>query len=403
MSDCVEIDGGITAALGFRASGLCAGIKEDSLDLALLVSDRPAVSAATFTTNKIQGPTVRLCRERLGVGGVSAVIINSGNANACVGPQGMIDARRMGKVTADDLDLEEQNVMVCSTGVIGVPMPMPCVEMGIRLATTLLSKDGGSDAARAIMTTDTVDKQVARQIQVDGKTITIGGMSKGAGMIEPNMATMLAFVTTDAVVDRAALQRSLSRSVQSSFNRISVDGDQSCNDTVLLLANGAAGNQILDEQHRDWGVFCSTLEEVTLELAQKIVLDGEGATKFVTVGIRGAASAEDATRAVRQVANSLLVKTSWFGQDPNWGRVIDAVGHSGVELREELIDITYDDVMAVKGGMAAPGDPLAALEEVLKRDRFSVTVDLHIGDFSDTVYTCDCSLEYVRINSEYTS
>lgn len=398
-----RIDGGVTSPKGYRAAGVHAGIKDGGPDLALIVSSDPAAVAGTFTLNKVQGPTVALCRERLAGGKATAVVANSGNANACTGPGGRKDADRMGAVAAQCLAVDEQSVFVCSTGVIGVPLPIDDVEAGIRVAAGELSAEGGNAAARAIMTTDTVTKEAAVEIELGGVTVTVGGMAKGAGMIEPNMATMLAFLTTDAKAAPGPLQACLSAAVDASFNRISVDGDQSCNDTVLLLANGAAGAAELDEHHKGWGAFTGAVRAVARDLALKIVEDGEGATKFVTVNVTGAASDDDARKVARQVANSLLVKTSWYGEDPNWGRVIDAAGHAGAELKQELVSISYDDVPAVKHGMAAPDVPLSELERILKQDRFSVNIELRLGKGSYTVYTCDCSEEYVRINSEYTT
>ncbi|MFC1462193.1 bifunctional glutamate N-acetyltransferase/amino-acid acetyltransferase ArgJ [Verrucomicrobiota bacterium] len=404
MTEFAPIDGGITAPQGFCAAGVHAGIKKSGApDMALIVSDPAAHVAGTFTTNRIQGATVRLCRERLQNGRAAAVIINSGNANACTGPEGDANAARMGSLTAKALGAEEDTVFVCSTGTIGVPLPMDKIETGIRAAADALSPDGGGSAARAIMTTDTVDKQFAIELSIGGQAVRLGGMTKGAGMIEPNMATMLAFLATDAAVEPAALQECLVSAVDDSFNRVSVDGDQSCNDTVLFMANGAAGNEPLGPGHVDWPAFSGAVAHVARELALKIVADGEGATKLVTVNISGAATIEDARKAARAVANSLLVKTSWYGCDPNWGRVIDAVGYSGADVREALVDIRYDDFLAVHNGQVAGDTALADLERVLRQDRFSVNVDLNLGDGTDTVYTCDCSEEYVRINSEYTT
>ncbi|MBN2301134.1 MAG: bifunctional glutamate N-acetyltransferase/amino-acid acetyltransferase ArgJ [Lentisphaerae bacterium] len=396
-----KIDGGITAAKGYRAAGIHAGIKGPKADMALIVSDAPAAAAGVFTSNKIKGAVVKLCMERI-IGGVAqAIIVNSGNANACTGEQGMKDAVRMGQLVADLLHIQEDKVFVSSTGTIGVPMPMGKIERGINLAVEALSETGGDAAAKAIMTTDTKDKQVAFEREIGGVTVRIGGMAKGAGMIEPNMATMLSFITTDAAVKQTALQSCLSAAVEQSFNKISVDGDQSCNDTVLILANGMAGNKPLDESHPDWPLFVDMVNEITLTLARKIVEDGEGATKFVMVSVVGAASPKDARKAVRSVANSLLVKTSWFGEDPNWGRVIDAVGYSGAEVVENQVDIMYDDVSAVKNGQVAAATALSELENVLKKRSFSITINLNIGKYSDWIYTCDCSKEYVQINSEY--
>mgnify|MGYP001578222125 CR=1 FL=1 len=401
MSKFAVIKGGVTAAKGFSASGVKAGIKYSRPDMALIASDRDAAVAATFTTNKIQGAHVKLCRKLVKSGSKQAIIINAGNANACNGPSGIIDAKRMGVCTGKALGIPASKVLMCSTGTIGIKMPMDKIESGIRLAVTALVKNGGDAAARAIMTTDTVDKQYALQFKIDGKIVRIGGMAKGAGMIEPNMATMLCFITTDAAVKKPALQKCLSAAIKQSFNRVTVDGDQSCNDTVLLLANGADGNKPLDEKHKSWKTFCEAVDTVTRELAMKIVRDGEGATKCVTIKVNGAASDADAGLAARAIANSLLVKTSWFGCDPNWGRVIDAVGYSGAKVVEEKVKISYNNLHAVKGGRRDSKVPLKALEKILREKEFVITIDLGLGKGSDTVYTCDCSEEYVKINSEY--
>ena len=401
MSSPSFIDGGVTAPKGFRASGIHSGIKEAKPDMALVVSETPATVAAVFTTNKIQGAPVRICRRRLPCTTARAIIVNSGNANACNGPQGMADAERMGRIAAQELGVDEETVFVCSTGTIGVPLPMDRIEKGIKAVAAALTPSGGDSSARAIMTTDTVDKQAAVEIEIGGVPVRIGGMAKGAGMIEPNMATMLAFLTTDAAVDSDSLQKCLSLAVSESFNKITVDGDQSCNDTVLFMAGAAAGNDVLDQAGPDWPVFDEAVKAVTRTLAMKIVEDGEGATKFVTVKVKGAVSDDDAVSAARAVANSLLVKTSWYGGDPNWGRIIDAVGRSGAEVREELVDISYDGLLAVKGGQAASNTVLKDLENILAKRRFTVTIELHLDRGRDTVYTCDCSEEYVRINSEY--
>ncbi len=402
MQGLTVVTGGVTAAQGYRACGVSAGIKRaGKLDMALLVSDRPAAIAGVFTTNRIQGATVKLCRERLGEGVARAVIINSGNANACTGAQGLEDAREMARLAAQGIGCDARHVLVCSTGTIGIPLPMDRIANGATAATAALKADGGPEAARAIMTTDTVDKQYAVELMLAGKTVRVGGMAKGAGMIEPHMATMLAFVTTDAAVAQADLQACLTRAVSRSFNRITVDGDQSCNDTVLLFANGVAGGAELNAAHRDWPAFEAAVETVCRELAMNVVRDGEGATKFVTVEVRGAASDADADLAARAIARSFLVKTSWFGGDPNWGRVIDAVGYSGADVREELVDIAYDGLTAFQQGRPVLHQRLPELEAVLRRPQFALTVDLHLGGGSAVMYTCDCSVEYVKINSEY--
>jgi glutamate N-acetyltransferase/amino-acid N-acetyltransferase len=401
MGTVVSVEGGVTAAKGFLAAGVNVGIKPGKLDFAMIFSERPAAMAATFTLNRVQAAPVRLCRDRLRSGAGRLIVVNSGSANACTGAKGMADAEQTARLAARQLKLDAGSVYVCSTGTIGKPLPMDKIEAGIPVAARALSRDGGAQAARAIMTTDTVDKQSAVEILVGGKPVRVGGMTKGAGMIAPNMATMLAFLTTDADVAPDALQGCLSAAVLRSFNRITVDGDQSTNDTVLFMANGASGAPRLTREHADWPAFAGAVEQVCRELALKIVRDGEGATRFVTVQVRGAASAEDARKAARAVANSLLVKTSWFGGDPNWGRVIAAVGYSGAAVDPDKVDIAYDEVRAVSGGCAAPGSRLQDLEGVLARKEFAIDVCLNLGEGADTVYTCDCSQEYVKINSEY--
>jgi glutamate N-acetyltransferase/amino-acid N-acetyltransferase len=403
VSELTTIEGGITAPAGFQAAAVNAGIKSSKPDLALLVSDLPAVAAGTFTTNKVAAAPVHLCRVRLSADLSRAVIINSGNANACTGAQGMIDATKMGRLAAEQLSVPEDSVFVCSTGTIGVPMPMDKIASGIKKVTPALSPDGGDAAAKAIMTTDTVDKQIALQFQAGGVTVTIGGMSKGSGMIEPNMATMLGFLTTDAAVDRESLQNCLSLAVAESFNRISVDADQSTNDTVLMLANGAAGNDTLSETHPDWDIFVKAVKKAAMHLAMSIVKDGEGATKFITVVVNGAASVSDARTAARSIANSELVKTSWNGVEPNWGRVVAAVGYSGADMREDLMEVHYDDLCAVRNGVAADDATFEELSAVIAKESFIVRVELNLGDETDTVYTCDLSKEYVDINARYMS
>jgi len=401
MSEFTTVDGGVTAPQEFKAAGVSAGIKASKPDLALIVSERPAAVAGVFTTNRIQAAPVRICREKLTGKQATAIVVNSGNANACTGARGEADVRRMAMAAAEELGVEEKTVFVCSTGIIGAPLPMDKIETGIGRAAELLSEDGGDSAARAIMTTDTTDKQVALEFGIDGIPVRLGGMAKGSGMIEPNMATLLAFLTTDAAVDSESLQDCLTSAVNGSFNRISVDGAQSTNDTVLFMANGGAGTGPLNEKHPDWNVFAAAVGEVTNRLARKIVKDGEGATKFVTVRVTGAVSVEGARKAARAVANSPLVKTSWYGEDPNWGRIISAIGCSGAEVNEGLVSVCYDNVCAVMNGCAAAESSLKDLGKVLAQSSFSVNIDLNLGDNTDTVYTCDCSEEYVRINSEY--
>lgn len=401
MADSSTVEGAVTAPTGYLACGIAAGIKADGLDLALLVSEADATVAGTFTTNKVQAAPVLLCKECVAHGSARAILVNSGCANACTGAAGMVDARQMAVLTADAVGVDVDGVLVCSTGTIGTRIPMAKIESGVPAAANALSRAGGDAAAKAIMTTDTVDKQVAVELEIDGGSVCIGGMAKGSGMIDPNMATMLAFITTDADVDRASLQECLSLAVKASFNAITVDGDQSTNDTVLMLANGASGAPRLDRTHPSWGKFCDAVQAVCSELALKIVKDGEGATKLVTVTVGGAESDQDAKLAASAVANSLLCKTAWFGGDPNWGRVIAAVGYSGAAVDPTKVDIAFDDLVAVRNGQMVDEVTLAELEAVYAKESFSIGVNLNLGDGVDTVYTCDCSYDYVKINAEY--
>ncbi|MBM4142555.1 MAG: bifunctional glutamate N-acetyltransferase/amino-acid acetyltransferase ArgJ [Lentisphaerae bacterium] len=401
MHELKEIEGGVTAPRGYRAAGVHAGIKKAAPDMALLVSDKPASAAGVFTTNRVQAAPVILCRDRLRAGAARAVVINSGCANACTGAAGMADAERTAALAARALGLDSGEVLVCSTGTIGKRLPMDRIEAGIGLAAAALAADGGPAAARAIMTTDTRDKQAAVEFEADGARMRVGGMAKGAGMISPDMATMLAFMTADAAVPAGALRACLAAAAARSFNRITVDGDMSTNDTLLCLANGAAGGPELTPRHPAWSRFAEAVDCVAMKLARAVVLDGEGATKFVTVAVRGAASDADAARAARAVANSPLCKTSWFGGDPNWGRVVAALGYSGAEFDPGRVDVTFDEVPSVRGGGPAPQASPEALAAVYARPAFTIAIDLHRGAGADTVYTCDCSLDYVKINADY--
>jgi glutamate N-acetyltransferase/amino-acid N-acetyltransferase len=385
-----RIDGSVTAPRGFRAAGLAAGIKDNGRkDIALIVSNVPATVAATFTTNQVKAAPVKLCMQHVKGGKACAIVANSGNANACT-KDGPVHARAMACAVARRLGCAEAHVLVCSTGRIGVNLPIVKVESGIKQLLGILSPRGGPAAAEAIMTTDTFAKEVAVQFKAGGKTIRIGGIAKGAGMIQPNMATMLSFITTDAAIPRAALQKALSHAVNKSFNRISVDGDTSTNDTVILLANGVAGKAPLAK-------FQEALSFVCLELAKMIVRDGEGVSKFVTINVHGAASDRDAEIAARAVANSVLVKTSWCGGDPNWGRILDALGYSRARVRQERVDIAYNGLLAAQVGMATR-TPLAKLKKIVAQPTFTIDVHLHLGRGQCTMHTCDLTEKYVELN-----
>ena len=390
--------GNVTSAKGFLSSGIHAGLKPGrEKDMALLVSTCPADAAGAFTTNQVKAGPVRVSQEHLKNGKVRAIIINSGNANACTGVRGIADAKRMTVATAVALRCKAQEVLVCSTGRIGVPLPIRKVLRGIRNCARILKPGRGSVAARAIMTSDTVRKEGAVRLSLGGRRVVIGAMAKGSGMIHPNMATMLCVVTTDAAVDRATLARVTSEAVEQSFNRISVDGDMSTNDTVLVLANGAAGNRPLKSYDADMGKFAAALKMVMLEMAKKIVGDGEGMTRVIELAVTGAATEADAKKMAEAVVRSALVKTSWHGGDPNWGRIMGAIGASGARMREELVDIHYDGVAAVRGGVAA-ATPMGRLRAVARRARVSIQVNLNLGKGCYAMLTTDLSEKYVRIN-----
>ena len=406
MAGCRKVKGGVCSAKGFRAAGVAAEIKyKGRNDVALIVADEPCAAAAMFTTNKVAAAPVVYDREAVKGGRMQAILANSGCANACTGAQGLKDARLSALVTAGELGIDPKYVLVASTGVIGRPLPMDRLLAGMRLAKAALGRTAahGLAAEQAVMTTDTRPKQACATTVIGGKKVTVGGMSKGSGMIEPNMATMLGFVTTDAAVSPAMLRRALLRAVSRSFNRLVVDGDESTNDSVFLMASGKAGNAAIVRPGADFDAFCAALDAVCVSLAKQMAADGEGATKFVTVTVRGAKSQKDADRAARAVAKSPLAKTSWFGKDPNWGRVLAAVGYSGAETADGIAEVFYDRTWAYRRGRVADAAQLAKLAKVMEKPAFEVVVDLHLGKFESSVYTCDFSLDYVHINADYTT
>jgi glutamate N-acetyltransferase/amino-acid N-acetyltransferase len=400
MSAVLTTTGGVTAAREFRAGAVSAGIKASAaLDLALVVSDQPATAAAVFTTNRAQAAPVLISREHLARSGgmARAIVVNSGCANACTGEEGLAVARLMAAETARLVGCPVEQVLVASTGVIGVALPAEKIRDGIPAAFRTLDTGNGGVAAQAIMTTDPFPKQSAVRVRLNGRDATIGGMAKGAGMIEPMMATMLAFVTTDAQVPQALLDQALREAVDETFNAITVDGDSSTNDAVILLANGAS-LAVVDSQSYD--TFLSGLKSVCRELALGIVRGGEGATKLVTVNVEGAASASEARRAAKAIANSLLVKTAIHGADPNWGRLVAVAGRAGVAFDLSRATVVIGPVVLFADGR--PHDENAAqAAEYLKGRTISLTVNLGSGIATSTVWTCDLSAEYVRINAEY--
>ncbi len=401
-----SVDGGVTAAKGFRAAGVPAAIKyEGRLDVALIAADKPAAAAAVFTTNAVAAAPVQYDRIAVKPGRIQAIVANSGCANACTGSKGMADAKASALAAALALGIDPKLVLVASTGVIGAPLPLDRLAKGIEAASGKLAAtpQAGLDAAHAIMTTDTKVKQAAVRCRIGGKTVTVGGMCKGSGMIEPNMATMLGFITTDAAVSPAMLKRALKLAIAKSFNRVVVDGDESTNDSVFLLASGAAGNPEIRKGGADFDAFVAALSAVGVSLAKQMAADGEGATKFVTVRVKGAKSEADAARAARAIAKSPLAKTSWYGRDPNWGRVMAAAGYSGAAVDDTKAEVFYGKEWAYRRGTVADAKQLAKLAEVLKGDELVVTVDLHLGKGESEIYTCDFSNEYVHINADYTT
>jgi glutamate N-acetyltransferase / amino-acid N-acetyltransferase len=395
-----KIDGGVTAPKGFRAAGVRAGIKQQGLDMMVLASDMPASAAALFTTNAVKAAPVLLSQKRVASGLARAIVVNSGNANACTGEQGMNDADRMTELVASALGVAKDEVLVASTGVIGHHLPMEKVEAGIAEAVTELSPEAGNVAAEAIMTTDTRPKKVAVEVEIGGKPVRIGGMCKGVGMLAPNMATMLAFITTDASITPATLKDCLKRSSDLSFNCVTVDGDMSTNDSVFVLANGAAGNATISGPGPELDAFQAALDTVTVHLAREIARDGEGATKLVEIRVNGAVEQSDAKKMAMTIANSPLVKTAIYGEDPNWGRVLAAAGRSGVNMDPNKTDLYFGTVKIFEQGEPTPISAEDARRPMLA-DELIITVDLNLGESSAKVWTCDFSYDYVKINAEY--
>ncbi|MDF1615147.1 bifunctional glutamate N-acetyltransferase/amino-acid acetyltransferase ArgJ [Desulfurivibrio alkaliphilus] len=399
---------------GFKASAVKSGIRgKDRLDLGLIVSEVPAAAAGVFTTSRVQAAPVVLGRQRLAGGRAQAILVNSGIANACTGAGGMLNARLCGAMVADAFGIEEGLVQPASTGVIGMPLDVECFRLGIPKLQAALAGDavsieaagvtetGLEAVARAMMTTDTVPKTADRSCKIGGVEVYLAGVAKGAGMIMPDMATMLCFILTDAAVDHGLLRTMLKQSVDASFNRITIDGDTSTNDTVLLLANGKAGAPLLVPGSQEQLLFQQQLDEICLDLARQIVRDGEGATKLVTVRVAQAADEGQARAAARTIANSSLVKTAFFGEDANWGRIIAALGRSGAEFDPEVVSIAFDDVVMVENGVGLGAEVEAAATEVLRRPEFTVTVKLRAGSADADYLTCDFSLDYVKINADY--
>jgi glutamate N-acetyltransferase/amino-acid N-acetyltransferase len=391
---------GVTYAQGFTAGAVAAGVKHagtSRLDVALIVSDRPATAGAVFTTNEVIAAPCVVTRQHVAGGRLRAIVVNSGNANACTGAQGERDAVAMAKAAAARLGCAPEEIAVASTGVIGVPMPMDRIAPAI--AAVALAVGGWDDASRAIMTTDTRPKVVEREILVSGRAVRIGGIAKGAGMIHPNMATLLVFVTTDAAVEQRPLQDAVTAAARQSFNAISVDGDTSTNDTLLVLANGASGVAVADTELPD---FAAALTEVCLDLARAIVTDGEGVTKVFEVRVRGAATEADATAAARTITTSNLVKTAIHGGDPNWGRILAAAGRSGARVDASRASVRIGGIAVFATGALQLVDD-AAIRAVFARPEVVIELDLGLGGGTARAWGTDLSAEYVRINADYTT
>ncbi len=398
------LDGGITAVPGILASGVAAGIKPSGKkDLALIYSASPARAAAMFTTNQVKGAPVQVSMEHIRGGVAQAIVASSGCSNVCTGDEGVKAAREMTKIVGELLGIPPKHVLVASTGVIGVPLPIDRVRAALPKLVKSLSPQGGRHAAEAILTTDTRPKEAAVRIEVGGRPVTIGGVAKGVGMIEPHMATMFCFLATDAVVSRVALDAVLKRAVDRSFNRITVDGDQSTSDTVAILANGLAETAPLERPGRALRQFAQGIEAVTARLARMLMKDGEGATHLVEVVVQGAANRRDALGTARSVANSPLVKTAINGQDPNWGRIMMALGKAPARVVQDRVSIAFNDEVVVESGMLKPGARLGRVRAIMAEPEYVIAIDLGLGGGQERVFTCDLSEEYVRINGKYTT
>ena len=399
------IDGGVTSAKGYSAAGVHAGLKKSKKDMAMVVSASDAVTAGVYTTNKVKAAPVIWDQGITENGTAKAIVVNSGNANACTGQKGLLDAEETAEIAAKLIGTEKSKVYVSSTGVIGVPLDMPKIKNGIEKLVPLLSENG-KEAAEAICTTDTFSKEAAAVIDINGKTVTIGGMAKGSGMIHPNMATMLAFITTDASIGHETLQKLLGNTVEDTFNMISVDGDTSTNDSCIVLANGMAGNDEIVYGTKAYQDFEEAFSYVLGTLAKLITRDGEGAGRFIEMNVVNALSEKDAKVLARAVISSSLVKAAFFGSDANWGRILCAMGYSGADFDPSLVDLSFSSskgsIETVKGGEPLPFSEEKAKEILLEKE-IVVTADCHQGSSCATAWGCDLTYDYVRINGDYRS
>lgn len=396
------IAGSVTAPQGFLAQGAKAMIKkEDKMDVAIIYSEQLCTAAGVFTTNQVRAACVDIDRAHLQNGQAQAIVVNSGNANACTGEQGRLDTLTMASLTGDLLHIKPEDTLVASTGVIGVAMPMDRIAKGVNVAAAGLSREGAHNTALAIMTTDLVSKEVAVQFEIDGRTVTIGAIAKGSGMIHPDMATMLCFITTDAAVSSECLGTMLRDAANQSFNMISVDRDTSTNDMALILANGKAGNNLInDNASPGYKLMASALNQVTVSLAKMIARDGEGATRMIEVQVLNAASEDTARTIARSITGSNLTKAAVFGEDANWGRILAAAGYSGAEFDPERIDIYLGEQKMAQNGEGLRFDEELARQE-LQKDPVIIKVDLKAGDSQATAWGCDLTYDYIRINAAY--
>ncbi len=395
------VEGGITAAEGYLASGVACGIKQSGKkDLAIIYSTDYCNAAAVFTTNSVAAAPVKVSRKHISSGNIRAIVVNSGNANCCTGTAGLEDAITMAQIAGIEMGIDPYEILVASTGVIGIPLPMQKIEEGIKMGAANLSRQNSSAAAEAIQTTDTFSKERAVQITIGNDRVVIGGIAKGAGMICPHLATTLAFITTDASVEKQLLQKMLCDSVDKSFNMITVDGQQSTNDMIVLLANGKKGNKNITKESPAAVLFRKGLDRITEDLAKMVVKDGEGATKFIEIEVKGAHSIEEAKKIAAGVANSNLVKTSFFGEDANWGRIMAAIGSSVSNVDPEKINIWIGSEVVVKAGEGAIFCA-QTVQELLKAEEIKVIIDMQAGEDSAKLWTTDLSYEYVEINAHY--
>ncbi len=395
------VNGHIASPIGFHAGGMHSGLKRKRKDLGWLYSQVPAVSAAVYTTNQFQAAPLKVTQESLAASPfLQGVIINSGNANACTGEVGIKNAFLMREWFADQMDFQEHEVAVCSTGVIGEQLPMEKIQIGISQIPAAEGLHHAEDFSEAILTTDTFVKNDCVSLLIDDRYVTIGGTAKGSGMIHPNMATMLGFITTDAKVNPSSLQQALKMTVNDSFNMITVDGDTSTNDMVLVMANGLAGNQELSESHPQWSIFLDGLKMICTSLAKQIARDGEGATKLIEVHVTNAKSSIDAKIISKSIIGSNLVKAAIFGEDANWGRIVNAIGYSGVTVNPELLNVSIGNIKVVENGLPA-GFSEETAKEYLQSENIQILVDLGEGHGSATAWGCDLSYDYVKINASY--